>query len=79
MEIVNESNCKPKKLWVDQGRELYNKLMPEWLDNNDILMYSTHDEGESVISERFIKVLKAQIYKKWQLIIANLILVIWIN
>ena len=28
MEIVNESNCKPKKLWVDQGRELYNKLMP---------------------------------------------------
>ena len=79
MEIVNESNCKPKKLWVDQGRELYNKLMPEWVDNNDILMYSTHDEGESVISERFIKVLKAQIYKKWQLIIANLILVIWIN
>ena len=79
MEIVNESNCKPKKLWVDQGRELYNKLMPEWVDNNDILMYSTHDEGESVISERFIKVLKAQIYKKWQLIIANLLLVIWIN
>ena len=55
MEIVNESNCKPKKLWVDQGRELYNKLMPEWVDNNDILMYSTHDEGKSVISERFIK------------------------
>ena len=79
MEIVNESNCKPKKLWVDQGREPYNKLMPEWVDNNDILMYSTHDEGKSVISERFIKVLKAQIYKKWQLIIANLILVIWIN
>ena len=79
MEIVNESNCKPKKLWVDQGRELYNKLMPEWVDNNDILMHSTHDEGKSIISERFIKVLKAQIYKKWQLIIANLILVIWIN
>ena len=37
MEIVNESNCKPKKLWVDQGRELYNKLIPEWPDNNDIL------------------------------------------
>ena len=27
-------------LWVDQGREFYNKLMQEWLDNNDILMYS---------------------------------------
>ena len=76
MEIVNESNCKPNKLWVDQGREFYNKLMQEWLDNNDILMYSTHNEGNSVIAERFIKTLKAKIYKKSQLMIANLILVI---
>ena len=29
--------------------------MQEWLSNNDILMYSTHDEGKSVIAERFIK------------------------
>ena len=27
---------KPNKLWVDEGREVYNKLMQEWLDNNDI-------------------------------------------
>ena len=68
MEIVNESNHKPNKLWVDnrkpnkfwadQGREFYNNLMQEWLDNNDILMYSTHNEGNSVIVERFIKTLK---------------------
>ena len=38
--------------------------MQEWLDNNDILMYSTHNEGKSVITERFIKTLKAKIYKK---------------
>ena len=31
--IVNESNSKPNKLWVDQGREFYNKLMQEWLNN----------------------------------------------
>ena len=37
IEIVNESNRKPNKLWVDQGREFYNKLMQEWLDNNNIL------------------------------------------
>ena len=54
-EIVNESNRKPNKLWVDQGREFYNKLMQEWLGNNDILMYSTHNEGKSIIAERFIK------------------------
>ena len=38
IEIVNESNRKPNKLCIDQGREFYNKLMQEWLDSNDILM-----------------------------------------
>ena len=27
-------------------------------------MYLTHNEGKSVITERFIKILKAKIYKK---------------
>ena len=31
--------------------------MQEWLDNNDISMYSTHNEGKSVIAERFMKTL----------------------
>ena len=30
IKIVNESNRKPNKLWVDQGRKFYNKLMQEW-------------------------------------------------
>ena len=47
-----------------KGRKLYNKRMQEWLDNNDILMYSRYNEGKSVISERFMKILKAKIYKK---------------
>ena len=38
--------------------------MQEWLDNNDILRYSTHNEGKSVIAERFIKTLKSKINKK---------------
>ena len=38
--------------------------MQEWLDNNDILMYSTHNEGKSVIAERFIKSLITKIYIK---------------
>ena len=43
IETLNEYNRKPNKLWVDQRKEFYNKLMQEWLDNNDILMYSTHN------------------------------------
>ena len=27
IKIVNKSNCKPNKLWVNQGREFYSKLM----------------------------------------------------
>ena len=64
IEIVNESNCKPNKLWVDQGRELCNKFLQEWLDNTDILMYLTHNKGKSVIAEKFIKILKSTTYKK---------------
>ena len=58
IEIVNETNCKPNKLWVDQRREFYNKFMQEWLEINDILMYSSHKEGKSVIAERIIKNVK---------------------
>ena len=60
IKIINKSNRKLDKLRVDQGREFYHKLMQEWLDNNDILMYSTNNEGKSVITERFIKTLKAK-------------------
>ena len=52
------------KLWADQGKEFYDKLMQEWLDIHDILMYCTRNEGNSAISERFMKTLKAKIYKK---------------
>ena len=31
---------------------------------NNILMYSTYNERKSIIAERFIKILKAKIYKK---------------
>ena len=50
MEILSESSCKPNKSWVDQGREFYSEFMQEWLDNNDILMYSTHNECALVIT-----------------------------
>ena len=38
--------------------------MQEWLNNNNMLMYSTHNEGKSVIAEIFIKTLKAKLYEK---------------
>ena len=38
--------------------------MQEWLNNNGTLMNSTHSKSKSVIAERFIKTLKAKVYKK---------------
>ena len=64
IEIVNESNRKPNKLRIYQGRQFYKQLMQEWLDNNDNLMHSTHKKGKSVIAERFTKTLKAENHKQ---------------
>ena len=54
---------KPNKIWVDQGSEFYNTHFKKWLKDNNIEMYSTHNEGKSVVAERFIRTLKNRIYK----------------
>ena len=43
IEIVKKINLNSNKLWVDQGGEFCNKIMQEWLGNNDTLMYPTHN------------------------------------
>ena len=53
-EIIKQSNRKPNKIWVDQGGEFYNNVFEKWLSDNDIIMYSTYNEGKSIVAERFI-------------------------
>ena len=48
---------------MDKGREFSNRSMISWLQYNDTEMYSAHNEGKSVIAERFIRTLKKKIYK----------------
>ena len=40
-KILDESNHKPNKMWVDKGCEFYNRSMKSWLGKNSI-------EGKSV-------------------------------
>ena len=61
--ILKQSNRKPNKIWVDKGSEFYNAYCKKWLQDNDIVMYSAHNEGKSVVAERFIRMLKSKIYK----------------
>ena len=62
-KIIKQSNRKPNKIWVDQGGEFYNNIFKKWLSDNDIIMYSTYNEGKSVVAERFIRTLKNKLYK----------------
>ena len=61
--ILKQSNRKPNKIWVDKGSEFYNAYFKKWLQDNDIIIYSTHNEGKSVVAERSIRTLKSKIYK----------------
>ena len=54
---------KPNKIWVDQGSEFYNQSFKDFLKINNIEMYSTFNEGKSVVAERFIRILKNTIFK----------------
>ena len=62
-QILKESYRKPNKIWVDKESEFYNSSFKRWLKNNDIEMYWIHNEGKSVVAERFIRILKTKSYK----------------
>ena len=60
---MKESDRKPNKIWVDKGSEFYNNSFKKWLKDNDIEMYLIHNEGKSVVAERFIRTLMTKIYR----------------
>ena len=62
-KTMKQSNRKPNKIWVDQGGEFFNRDFKKWLSDNDTIMYSTYNEGKSVVAERFIRTLKNKLYK----------------
>ena len=61
IEIVNESKSKPYKLWVDQGKKIYNSFVQKWLDNECTLLTMN---VKSVAVQMFIRTFKNKIHKK---------------
>ena len=55
---LKASNRKLNKLWVDKPTEFYNRSMKSLLEKNYIEIYSMHNEGISVVAERFIRTFK---------------------
>ena len=62
-KILKQSTRKPNKIWVDKGSKFYSRSFKKWLQDNDIAMYSTHNEEKSVVAERFIRTLKNKFYR----------------
>ena len=64
-QIVKQSGRIPKHIWVDKGKEFYNKNMDEWLQENNIIRYSTYGEHKSAVVERFNRTLKEIMWKRF--------------
>ena len=62
-KVLNESNHKPKKIWVNKDSEFYNKSTKPWLQDNEREMYSTHNEGKTAVAEELIRTLKKKTYE----------------
>ena len=56
---------KPKELWVDEGKEYYNKNVKDLLAKNNIEIYSTENEEKSSVCERWNRTIKEKMYKRF--------------
>ena len=61
-KIISEGR-KPNQIWFDQGSKFYNTSFKDFLKIDNIEMYSTNNEGKSVVAERFIRTLKNKVFK----------------
>ena len=69
-KIISEWR-KPNNIWVNQGSEFYNNSFKDSLKINIIEIYSTYNEGKSVVAKRFIRTLKNKIFKNMRAVSKN--------
>ena len=62
-KALDKSARKPNNIWVDKGSEFCNSSFKKWLKDNDIEMYSIHNEGKGIVTEKFLKTLKTKFCK----------------
>ena len=67
-EKIFKSGRQPRLLWVDKGKEFYNKNVNQLLSRKNIKLYSTENEEKSSVAERFNRTIKQ---KMWKMFSAN--------
>ena len=70
---LDDSNCKPNKMWVDKGNGIYKRSMKSFSQNNYIEMHLMLNNGKSFIPERFIRTLKNRIYEYMTSVLKNVL------
>jgi len=53
----------PKKLWVDKGKEFYNKDLKSLLESKSCSLYSTENKEKSCVVERWNRTMKEKMFK----------------
>ena len=57
-DIMKASKRKPNKVWVDKGKEFFNKSVKDLLN-----IYSTENEEKSSVVERWNRTMKERMFK----------------
>ena len=60
-QIFKQNKCR--KLWVDSGKEFYNKDVKKLLKDNNIEIYSTHNDEKCSVIERWNRTIKTQLWR----------------
>ena len=64
-KTILKEGRKPQYLWVDKGREFYNKHLKDVLEKNSTQMYSTENEEKSSVCERWNITIKTKMWKQF--------------
>ena len=55
----------PKYIWVDKGKEFYNKHLKDLLEKHNVQMYSTENEEKSCVVERWNRPITTKMWKQF--------------
>ena len=61
-KILNGSNCKQNKIWLDHNSSFFNRSIKLRLVKNNIKMYSTHNEGKSFVIYKYMPLVSKYVY-----------------
>ena len=64
-KTIFKEGRKPQYLWIDKGKEFYNKHLKDLLEKHKITLYSTENEEKSSFCERWNRTIKTKMWKQF--------------